>query len=260
MKSLPLITVSGTGVGAYIERMADALAEGGIRANPRGGSLHVYLGNLADCAAMVDVMAAFGQAEEDHQLVTFDGPGATVPHRLTADAAETRSLFPVYLPLVSNIGMFSATRRETRPTPTFADQGQVVWPRPITHAGSSADDEPAVLAFTEKAGDASAWSLVVVAQLIEPDARDVAYGFDTYCLVVEDTHPTYYGGVRHCELHEKTLRLAFTVEAAAKLDLPAEVVFPLQLTRRKYELLKKGLRRTLTSGRADTVPETLSGI
>jgi hypothetical protein len=68
---------------------------------------------------------------------------------------------------------------------------------------------------------------------------------------------TVYGGVVECELSDDRLILRLTEWAAEKLRTPTEMGFGLAIDSTKLEVLRRGLRRVLTSGRANAVPHRL---
>lgn len=57
-----------------------------------------------------------------------------------------------------------------------------------------------------------------------------------------------------CELSDDRLVLRLTEGAAGRLRTPTEIDFGLALDSTKLEVLRRGLRRVLTSGRANAVP------
>jgi hypothetical protein len=66
-----------------------------------------------------------------------------------------------------------------------------------------------------------------------------------------------YGGVVECELSDDRLILRLTERAAEALGTPTDLSFVLALDPTKLEVLRQGLRRVLTSGRANAVPQRL---
>jgi len=80
---------------------------------------------------------------------------------------------------------------------------------------------------------------------------------DTYCPVVDPGQWTVYGGVVECQLGDDRLIPRLTERAAKKLRTPTEMGFGLALDSTKLEVLRRGLRRVLTSGRANAVPHRL---
>ncbi len=91
----------------------------------------------------------------------------------------------------------------------------------------------------------------------DEDEQNISSGMDAYCLVVEPGQWTAYGGVVECELSDDRLSLRLTERAAEELGTPTEVSFGLALDSTKLEVLRRGLRRVLTSGRANAVPHRL---
>ena len=121
-----------------------------------------------------------------------------------------------------------------------------------------ATDDVYVLGLREFARPDS-WSLLFMAG--EPDA-DPDDDLGSYCLVVDPGQATMYGGVTACSIETPAsghvLRLKLTAEASETLDLPAESALSLELTPAGLELLRRGLRRVLTSGRPVDTPDVLS--
>ncbi len=217
----------------YVERLAEALEHGGIWARRRAGTIRIYLGNRGDCTLVGEVLAAFGRSVPTHHEVVFDGPGATVAHTLSATSEQ---VLRTYLHLASVIGVDGVSG----PRPTYADRGLVTWPKPITHAGAGQHEDGYFLAIAERAADVSAWSLIFVVLHPDPDAASDSYG-----IVVAGARPTYHGGIRGWKLTNDSLHLRFTDEAAAALDVPADLVLPLTLSPRHLKLLERGLHRVL---------------
>ena len=106
--------------------------------------------------------------------------------------------------------------------------------------------------------DASSWSLMFMECYDADDEQEVAPGMDTYCLVVNPGQATFYGGVRECELACGRLRLLLTEHAAAALGIPAELDFALTMSPELQQLISRGLRQVLTSGRRDAIPLLLA--
>jgi hypothetical protein len=88
------------------------------------------------------------------------------------------------------------------------------------------------------------------------DEQNISLGMDTYCLVVGPQR-TFYGGVAECELSGDRLILRLTERAAEALGAPTDMSFGLSLDSAKLEVLRRGLRRVLTLGRATAVPQRL---
>jgi hypothetical protein len=105
--------------------------------------------------------------------------------------------------------------------------------------------------------DSECWSLRFMECYDAEDEQTISLGMDTYCLVVDPGQWTVYGGVVECELSDDRLILRLTERAAEKLRTPTEMGFGLALDSTKLEVLRRGLRRVLTSGRANAVPHRL---
>lgn len=128
-------------------------------------------------------------------------------------------------------------------------------PAVLRDAGE-ADDEVYVVGVREST-DPQAWSLLFMecSPEDEEDEQEVDLGMDSYCLVVDPGQATCYGGIVECEITATELGLVLTEEAASTLGMPQHARFVLELPNDKREMLGRGLRRVLTSGRADAVPQ-----
>jgi hypothetical protein len=109
----------------------------------------------------------------------------------------------------------------------------------------------------ESMDDPESWSLCFMACYDAEDEQEISLGMDTYCLVVDPGQRTFYGGVAECELNDDRLILRVTEQAAEALGTPTEMSFALALDSTKLASLRRGLRRVLTSGRANAVPQCL---
>ena len=129
-------------------------------------------------------------------------------------------------------------------------------PDVLRNAGEDENDNGYVVGVQESL-DPESWSLMFMASNRAADEQEISLGWDTYCLVVDPGQCTVYGGVVECELSDDRLILRLTERAAEKLRTPAEMGFGLALDSTKLEVLRRGLRRVLTSGRANAVPHRL---
>ena len=125
-------------------------------------------------------------------------------------------------------------------------------PPPVLRDAGEADDGVYVVGVREST-DPEAWSLLFM-ECGPEDEHEVDLGWDTYCLVVDPGQATFYGGIVDCEVTATELSLVFTEDAASTLGMPMRARFVLDLPDGKREMLGRGLRRVLTSGRADAVP------
>jgi hypothetical protein len=105
--------------------------------------------------------------------------------------------------------------------------------------------------------DSESWALMFMAKNDAHDEQEISLGMDTYCLVVDPGQWTVYGGVVECELSDDRLILRLTEQAAQALGTPTDMSFGLTLDSTKLEVLRRGLRRVLTSGRVNAVPQRL---
>jgi hypothetical protein len=130
------------------------------------------------------------------------------------------------------------------------------WVPAVLRDAGEADDEVYVVGVREST-DPQAWSLLLMecSPEDEEDEQEVGLGMDTYCLVVDPGQATFYGGIVECEVTATALSFVLTEEAASTLGMPLHVRFVLDLPTGQRELLGRGLRRVLTSGRADAVPQ-----
>jgi hypothetical protein len=90
------------------------------------------------------------------------------------------------------------------------------------------------------------------------DEQEIRLGMDTYCLVVDPGQRAFYGGVLACEIVGREMLLGLTDEASQTLGIPDELRFRLDFSEETIEMLRRGLRRVLTSGRADAIPPRLA--
>lgn len=105
--------------------------------------------------------------------------------------------------------------------------------------------------------DPDSWSVKFMASNNAEGEQEISLGMDTYGLVVDPGQWTVYGGVVECELSDGRLILRLTKRAAEILQTPTEMGFGLALDSTKLEVLRRGLRRALTSGRANAAPHRL---
>jgi hypothetical protein len=124
--------------------------------------------------------------------------------------------------------------------------------------GDAGEDDTVVYTVgVRESPDSECWSLCFMECYDAEDEQNISLGMDTYCLVVDPGQRTVYGGVVECELSDDLLILRLTERAAEKLRTPTEMGFGLALDSTKLEVLRRGLRRVLTSGRANAVPYRL---
>ena len=135
-------------------------------------------------------------------------------------------------------------------------------PQVLRDAGE--DDGEVYVVGVRESIDPEAWSLLLmefgddeVDADEDDDEQERDDGMDTYCLVVDPGQATHYGGVIECEITGTELRLVLTEEAARTLGMPRHTRFVLDLPPHQREMLGRGLRRVLTSGRADAIPRVL---
>jgi immunity protein 10 of polymorphic toxin system len=144
----------------------------------------------------------------------------------------------------------------TRMERHVAEKDLLQWAPPVLHDAGEDDGDVYVVGVRETA-DAESWTLLFIECDDSEEDQEITLGMDTYCLVTSPGQATYYGGVRECEMSAPELRFALTDDAAATLAMPAETRFVLDLSPRQHELLRRGLLRVLTSGRADAHPQIL---
>ena len=129
-------------------------------------------------------------------------------------------------------------------------------PDVLRDAGEDENDFGYVVGVRESL-DPESWSLIFMESNRAADEQEISLEMDTYCLVVDPDQWTVYGGVVECELSDDRLILRLSERAAEKLRTPTEMGFGLALDSTKLEVLRRGLRRVLTSGRANAVPHRL---
>ena len=108
----------------------------------------------------------------------------------------------------------------------------------------------------------NSWSLLFMEAEEDSDGDEL----DSYCIVVDPGQATSYGGVVSCEIQptpelspaHHILRLRLTTEAATELEIPTDTTLALELDDNGLALLRRGLRRVLTSGRHADIPATLA--
>lgn len=115
-----------------------------------------------------------------------------------------------------------------------------------------------VVGLSEDAAGDGAY-LILQCALTPPDAQDAATGLDTYCLLDEDG-AVQYGGVTTATLHDATLTLTLTEDAAEELGVedPAQTI-TIDVPPADAQRLAEGLRRIFTYGNAANRPQ-LTGI
>jgi hypothetical protein len=119
------------------------------------------------------------------------------------------------------------------------------------------DDRDMYVVGVRETTDPESWSLMFMECYDAEDEQEIALGMDTYCLVVDPGQATHYGGVKECEFTGTELRLVLAEDAATALGMPSHARFVLDLPPHQRELLGRGLRRVLTSGRAEAMPQLL---
>jgi hypothetical protein len=130
-------------------------------------------------------------------------------------------------------------------------------PDVLRDAGEDEDDNGVYVVGVRESLDPESWSLCFMECYDAEDEQEISLGMDTYCLVVDPGQRTFHGGVAECELSDDRLVLRLTERAAEALGTPNDMSFCLALDSLKLEVLRRGLRRVLTSGRANAVPQRL---
>lgn len=153
-------------------------------------------------------------------------------------------------------GLAYRCRRPERGMSMAASHGHGRW-APAVLGDAGEDDSGCYVLGVRETTDACSWSLMFMECCDADDEQEVALGMDTYCLVVDPGQATFYGGVRECELACGRLRLVLTEHAAAALGVPAALDFALTMSPGQQQLISRGLRRVLTSGRRDAIPRLL---
>src|SRR5262249_2036064 len=124
--------------------------------------------------------------------------------------------------------------------------------------GTRAEMTPGSIAWwSGKSLDHEFWCVILMECYDAEAEGDISLGVASYCLVVDPGQWTVYGGVVECELSDDRLILRLTERAAEKLRTPTDMRLGLALDSAKLEVLRRGLRRVLTSGRANAVPQRL---
>jgi hypothetical protein len=120
-------------------------------------------------------------------------------------------------------------------------------------AEADGDDGVYVIGVSEHP-DGAGRVITIQLDLDEPGEQDIGLGHDTYCLVLDPGQHTIYGGITECVIEKQTLRLRLTPDAARDLGVDPSLRFDLDLAHDQLALLRAGLRRTLSAGRADARP------
>jgi hypothetical protein len=132
----------------------------------------------------------------------------------------------------------------------------------ITDVQDGLDEGRCVLGIRERP-EAGGRGLIFIEGAPDGDEDD-DLEMDSYCLVADPSQAVFYGGVERCEIHLREgagpagpLRLTLDQETAEELEVPRSAQFDLHLTAGQLDVLRRGLRRILTSGRPSAIPELL---
>jgi hypothetical protein len=91
----------------------------------------------------------------------------------------------------------------------------------------------------------------------EHDDEEIRIGMDTYSIWLEPPFASCWGGIAECVITGATLRILLMADATDALGVGPLLQFQLALDDAQHALLRTGLRRTLSSGRADRRPSRL---
>ncbi|WP_319171414.1 Imm10 family immunity protein [Streptomyces sp. ME08-AFT2] len=103
-------------------------------------------------------------------------------------------------------------------------------------------------------GDGS--NITLQSGLEEPDSQQRKHGLDTYC-ILNETGEMQYGGLEAVRLMENCLVLKFSFDAAQTLSLPGRELILGIAPEVDVDALRSGLRRALTWGDPERVPQVL---
>ncbi|MGP4083860.1 Imm10 family immunity protein [Streptomyces sp. KR55] len=92
------------------------------------------------------------------------------------------------------------------------------------------------------------------AGLTAPDEQSRRLELDSYC-ILNETGGVHYGGLKKVSLSPSRISFQFNPEAVAELDLPAPEIELDIAPEADLEQLRAGLRRVLTYGNPEKVPE-----
>ncbi|MDX3226336.1 Imm10 family immunity protein [Streptomyces sp. ME19-01-6] len=109
-------------------------------------------------------------------------------------------------------------------------------------------------AGVSEGADGTGFVLLFMCGAAEPDGQDVAWGFDTHCVVTAD-QGTAYGCVREAVLEGKVLRVRLEPSVLDALGLgDAEIEAMLDAPVEDTARFLDALRRVLAYGRPDALP------
>ncbi|MFJ8532062.1 Imm10 family immunity protein [Streptomyces sp. NPDC093591] len=92
------------------------------------------------------------------------------------------------------------------------------------------------------------------AGLEAPDEQSRRLGLDSYC-ILNETGGVHYGGLEKVSLSSQGISFQFNSEAVEELDLPASEIELNIAPEVDLERMRAGLRRVLTYGNPEKVPE-----
>ena len=120
-----------------------------------------------------------------------------------------------------------------------------------------ADEDDCVMAGVAES-DGGGFSLTFMCDFDEPDAQEVALGFDTHCLVTPD-QGTAYGCVREVTIVGDVLRVVLAPASLADLDLEDPVVEAvLRAPAADVARFREVLSRILAFGRPEARPAVVN--
>ena len=131
-------------------------------------------------------------------------------------------------------------------------------PHTLSHVAENIAGTEGVYAITaSEHPDGSGRSITVEINLDGPTEEELRNRMDTYSIWLEPPFASHWGGISECAIADGILEIRLTPDAADSLGVGPLLRFRLVLDDAQVALLRNGLRRTLSSGRADRRPSRL---
>jgi hypothetical protein len=131
-------------------------------------------------------------------------------------------------------------------------------PHTLSHVAENIAGTDGVYAITaSEHPDSSGRSITVEINLDDPTEEELRNRMDTYSIWLEPPFTSHWGGIAECVIADRTLQLRLTADAADSLSVGPLFQFHLSLDNDQLALLRRGLRRVLSAGRADQWPSRL---
>ena len=141
------------------------------------------------------------------------------------------------------------------------DQATNSWysgpPSTLSYVAESNGEDGDVYAITAGEQPDGDGRTITVEIKADPDEQETMNGMDTYSIWLEPPFASHWGGISECAIADGILEIRLTPDAADSLGVGPLLRFRLVLDDAQVALLRNGLRRTLSSGRADRRPSRL---